>query len=201
MDWANISETEKEKIKKHSAIKLWIGVFLLVIAVVAVIAVVVFEYQNPDSVGWLVPLFAISFIVGVVFVVIAKQNFHDLKYPPKTKAERIEAIRESRNKPTTYGENVMGGIFALVAVIFVIAFLVSLYRTYQGEMDYVCFKDSCSYISPDNYSVNWEGTCLTQTNFGSPVQQCGGTIEITKPPQESFGERLKAAWNKMFQNT
>jgi hypothetical protein len=91
---------------------------------------------------------------------------------------------------------------AIVAFILFLAVFIGIpYLLYQyygpykrdvgSETDYVCFNQSCGYFAPSDYSVNSAGTCLTFSNSGSPIEQCGGTIEITKYPPESFWSWLE----------
>jgi hypothetical protein len=82
------------------------------------------------------------------------------------------------------------GAFVFVGVIVGLIFLWYQWGQYSQyasqEMDDVCYNGTCDFMSSTAYSVNTAGTCLTETMFGSPEEQCGGQIDITKYPPISF---------------
>lgn len=180
MDWNDISDAKRETIRKRSVKTLWSGGVWLI---AATIFLVTFETKYGGI--FIIPVI-ISWIVAAIFVANAGQNLRFLKHPPNIETDRAKAVHYNRNKPATTGEKIAGWVF----VVLILWGAWKLYQVYQrdvgSEMDYVCFNENCSYIFSTDYSVNWEGTCLTLTDSGSPLQQCGGTIEITKYPPESF---------------
>lgn len=103
----------------------------------------------------------------------------------------------NKDESKIFGNIVLIGVSILILSViwFVGSFIYNFYQSYGDQLDYVCFNHQCDYIKAKDYSINWEGTCLSRTDSGATVKQCGGSIEATKS-DIGFFDRIRKAYNK-----
>jgi hypothetical protein len=113
----------------------------------------------------------------------------------------MDKIEEAkfREKHKRIAKNIGAALSIIIFLVIIIDAFVFVWRfmqSYGNEVDFVCFNQDCNYIQANEYSINGEGTCLTRRDSGSSVEQCGGSIEVTKP-YTSFWDRLQAVQASM----